>query len=666
MSERDSYRPDIDGLRAVAVGAVVAYHAFPGALPGGFVGVDVFFVISGYLISGIILSALAERRFTFANFYARRIRRIFPALAVVLGAVSIAGWFLLYADDYARLGRHIAAGAAFMSNFVLWRESSYFDTAAELKPLLHLWSLAIEEQFYLAWPLLLVIAARSRIGRRGEDVGRGPLVLTLAIGTASFLAAIWIVRIDRTPAFFSPWTRFWELLAGATLACVEIDRELKAGVEAIRAARWPAHALAIAGALMIAAGVVVIDSTRVFPGLWVMLPVVGTFFLLVSGPRAWLNRHVLSMPALVWIGLISYPLYLWHWPLLSLARLTNGGTPPAAWRVALIAISVVLAWVTYRLVESPIRFGSRRRGAVPVLAAAMVLMLAVGVATSAASGFINRPINRSDAAHLVDYYERLRKDGLREAYRAECDFMEWGSEDTRAEIDPSCTVPGRDQTIFLWGDSFAQSLSLGIREQLPAGATLAQVTTSACIAAVSNFDLSVRNRRCEKANLYAMDRIRELRPSLVIVAQAGGQTVVDWEALSARVVALGAQSVVVVGPFPLWRPGLPRIVAERHLADRAEYLRTGLDRDVFVHDRELAAMVAGLPNVTYVSLIDRLCRDGACLARVPGAGDLDLMALDFGHLTPKGSSYVGRAVFQPLLDGVLRRGGTSVPPEGAR
>lgn len=301
MTVSGNYRPDIDGLRAVAVIVVVAYHAFPQLMPGGFIGVDVFFVISGYLISGIILGAVATDTFSYANFYARRIRRIFPALAVVLAAVAVAGWFLLYVDDYQRLGRHIAAGAGFASNFLLWRESSYFDVAVELKPLLHLWSLAIEEQFYLAWPLLLVFASRWT---------RGPLLLVLAIGTASFLVSIWQVRIDRTPAFFSPWTRFWELLAGATLACIEIDRVLK-----VRLDRWLSiHALpdaaAVIGSTMIVAGLVLIDATRVFPGLWVLLPVGGTFLLLVAGPRAMVNRAMLSLPPIVWIGLISYPLYL--------------------------------------------------------------------------------------------------------------------------------------------------------------------------------------------------------------------------------------------------------------------------------------------------------------------------------------------------------------------
>jgi len=212
MNQADrSYRPDIDGLRALAVAVVLIFHAFPARLPGGFVGVDVFFVISGYLISGIILHARTAGRFTYAGFYARRIRRIFPALAVMLAAVLVSGWFLLYADDYARVGYHAAAGAAFFSNIAFWREASYFDVAAELKPLLHLWSLGVEEQFYLVWPVIVIVASRWR---------RGPLIATLAIGTLSFLLSIWTVRIDRTPAFYAPWNRFWELLAGATIACL--------------------------------------------------------------------------------------------------------------------------------------------------------------------------------------------------------------------------------------------------------------------------------------------------------------------------------------------------------------------------------------------------------------------------------------------------------------
>ena len=656
MNQADRrYRPDIDGLRALAVGIVMIFHAFPARLPGGFVGVDVFFVISGYLISGIILEAHARGRFTFANFYARRIRRIFPALGVVLAAVIAAGWFVLYADDYARLGYHAAAGAAFFSNFALWREASYFDVAADLKPLLHLWSLGVEEQFYFVWPVLLIVAARWR---------RGPLVATLAIGTLSFLISIWTVRIDRTPAFYAPWNRFWELLAGATLACVEADPSLSAWKDRVLSRRSIPECAAVAGLIAIVAGVWLIDRSRVFPGLWVMLPVGGTFLLIVSGPRAWLNRALLSQRPVVFIGLVSYPLYLWHWPLLSLAHILLGATPPPPLRLTLLAASVVLAWATYRVIEHPIRFGARARFAVPALALALAIVAAAGGVIYSSGGLIDRPVNRSDAARLVDYYERLRTKGLADAYRLQCDFMILDNGQLRQSLDPSCTAAGSD--VMLWGDSFAQALSLGIRESLPPNKTLAQVTTSACKAEIENFDLSVKDRRCEVTNQFAMETIQRLRPQIVIVAQAAAHAATDWPALTSRVFSLGAKHVVVVGPFPLWHPTLPRVYAEHHMQDHADYAGIGLDTAVFEIDRSLGLRLGGVPNVTYLSLLDQLCRDSsspstesakgdrACLARVPGENELDLMAVDFGHLSPKGSSYLGRKIWKPYFDRVLK------------
>ena len=216
------YRRDIDGLRGIAILTVVGFHFLPSVVRGGFIGVDIFFVISGYLISAIVLAAAADGRFSLSGFYARRIKRIFPALALVLGSVLTVGWSYLYADDYANLGMHAGAGAAFAANLVQWNESSYFDTAAELKPLLHLWSLGIEEQFYFVWPLLLAWASRRR---------RGPLAAVVVLGVMSFGWAIVTVRLDRTAAFFAPWTRFWELLAGAALAA--IDTALSAASPAV-------------------------------------------------------------------------------------------------------------------------------------------------------------------------------------------------------------------------------------------------------------------------------------------------------------------------------------------------------------------------------------------------------------------------------------------------
>src|SRR3954462_920038 len=208
-SPAHAYRPDVDGLRAVAVLAVLAYHAFPSVLPGGFAGVDVFFVISGYLITGIIIEDLARERFTYANFYWRRIRRIFPALILVLVTCLALGWLVLLPDEYAQLGKHVAAGAGFVSNIALWREAGYFDSAAELKPLLHLWSLGVEEQYYLVWPLFLFLFKKQ---------SNRMLWMILGIGALSFILNILMVSRYPTAAFYLPVTRFWELLAGSLLA----------------------------------------------------------------------------------------------------------------------------------------------------------------------------------------------------------------------------------------------------------------------------------------------------------------------------------------------------------------------------------------------------------------------------------------------------------------
>ena len=358
------YRPDVDGLRALAVLAVLAFHAFPQLAPGGFVGVDIFFVISGFLISGIIFDGLASGRFTFSDFYWRRVRRIFPALALVLAASLAIGWFVLLPDEYSELGQHVAAGAAFVANVALWREGGYFDTAAELKPLLHLWSLGVEEQYYLVWPVLL-FALRKR-----------PSVMLwaiVAIAVLSFALNLWLTAEKPRAAFFLPMGRFWELLAGSLLAYFACYRRLGAQAPNLKAN---------AGLAMMAASLFLLDGQRAFPGLWALLPVLGTVLVVWAGPQAWINRMLLSRPGLVWIGLISYPLYLWHWPLLAYARIAGAGEPSAAARLALCALSLLLAWLTYELIEKKIRFpraASVRRISVPALAASMAAIGVVGV-----------------------------------------------------------------------------------------------------------------------------------------------------------------------------------------------------------------------------------------------------------------------------------------------
>lgn len=356
------HRADIDGLRAIAILAVLVFHAWPEILPGGFVGVDIFFVISGFLISSIIFKGLAHDAFSFVDFYSRRIKRIFPALAVMLVAVLAVGWYALLTDEFAQLGKHVAAGAGFVSNVVLWREAGYFDRDAALKPLLHLWSLGIEEQFYLGWPLLAFLAWKWRINM---------LAVIAIVGLSSFFLNIAYVTINESATFYLPVTRIWELAVGSLLAYGQVFRPQQ--LEAVQ--RAAKNLLAAIGAVLLVASISLLDSYRLFPGWWGLLPTGAMFLLIAAGPQAWINRKILANRALVFVGLISYPLYLWHWPLFSFQRIV-GPEPDTTVKVLTLAAAFLLAWLTYRFIETPVRSGRAGRRIAPALTVAVA---AVGV-----------------------------------------------------------------------------------------------------------------------------------------------------------------------------------------------------------------------------------------------------------------------------------------------
>lgn len=385
-SQHHTYRADIDGLRAIAVLSVILFHAFPGWLHGGFAGVDVFFVISGFLISGIILQELRQGNLRFSGFYARRIRRIFPALITVLTAVCAAGWFLLTPDEYEQLGKHIAAGAGFVGNFTLCGEAGYFDSAAELKPLLHLWSLAIEEQFYLVYPFMLWIVYRVKFN---------PLAAIVLLFLLSFGINIAQVTAHPETTFFYPHTRFWELWVGAILASINLfyrekarfylNKLFPAGLLRLkRGGKCNSSILpflaGVTGIALLLSSLLVIHRTSPFPGWWAFMPIAGTSLLILAGPQSWVNRNILSNKLMVFVGVISYPLYLWHWPLLAFARIfNNNNLPPRNIRIACVLAGFLLAWLTLRYIENPIRFGTRTRVKIISLSGAMALIACAGL-----------------------------------------------------------------------------------------------------------------------------------------------------------------------------------------------------------------------------------------------------------------------------------------------
>lgn len=361
-----AYRGDIDGLRAIAVCSVVIYHFFPNHLPGGFVGVDIFFVISGFLISQIALSLSEKGQWSYSRFYTRRINRIFPALVLVLLVNMALGWYALVPNEFQSLGKHIAGSAGFIVNFLLWGEAGYFDAAASTKPLLHMWSLAIEEQFYIVWPI--VMTTIMGLARRRAFI----LLACLILISLAFSATL--TYRDPDAAYYSPLSRFFELAIGGFLAFLyQNRRDYKI--------RIYGEILSAIGLLVILASMFLVNDKSPFPGFTALLPVLGTAAVIWAGPNTFTNRWGLSLKPMIWMGLISYPLYLWHWPLLVWGKLIRMSDHLSAKdRLALIALAVALAWLTFLFVERPVRKRNNRRTAI-ALASVMAVLLALGLSS---------------------------------------------------------------------------------------------------------------------------------------------------------------------------------------------------------------------------------------------------------------------------------------------
>ncbi len=390
--KKEYYRPDIDGLRAISVIGVLLFHFYPSILPGGYAGVDVFFTISGFLITGILIRSMKNETFSIARFYLNRIIRIFPVLLVVLTLSLVWGWFFYFPEKFARLGSHVAGGTLFISNLVFWKEVGYFDHEAHSKPLLHLWSLAVEEQFYIFWPVFVYFIVRKF---------KKPESLILLITLVSFFFSIFYIKSNPTGAFYNPVSRLWELSAGGLLSCLTyIDR-----------AKIKYHSVfSFIGIALIILPFFLYTSTTTFPGKNALYPVIGTLLIIFMADHAWINRTILQNKYIVAIGLVSYPLYLWHWPLLVIAKdLTIfPSLNPDLVKVAMLLLSIFLAFLSYHFLEKPIqRHRTFKRGIILVCFSLILLVCGFGVYKDKGYAFRNIPRGTS-----YDWPTELNKNDL--------------------------------------------------------------------------------------------------------------------------------------------------------------------------------------------------------------------------------------------------------------
>jgi peptidoglycan/LPS O-acetylase OafA/YrhL len=610
------YRGDIDGLRGIAVLLVVAYHIQTRFTHGGFIGVDVFFVISGFLITSIVFRDLEKSRFTITEFYVRRIRRIAPALIGVLIATSITAYFYLLPSELKGYSCSLLAALFSGSNFYFWDQTGYFNAQNSMMPLLHTWSLAVEEQFYLLFPAFLALVHRYF---------RTRLVYIFSIlALASFLLSARTAFSNPNFAFYWPVTRAWELLCGSLLVWVEIP-----GMKN----RVMRNLAATVGLVLICFAATAYNEYTPFPGITALAPCLGAVLIIGAGSAGKTSvGRLLSFRPLVFIGLISYSLYLWHWPVIVFQSmgLTIDGLSVTAQKILAVGISLLLATLSWRFIECPFR---GNRGAVATSKLFQVTALCASVPAIAACSFLllrGVPSRFPPSAIMVASY--LDNSGTPSRYRTGSCFLTEAYSfldfDQAVCLRESKTLPN----YLILGDSHAAHLEYGLSNIFP-DVNFLQATASGCKPTVTQ---EVRGApQCVKLVNFIL---RDYLPtSHVKVVLLGGH----WRASDLVNIYPTIQYIrglgmtpIILGPVVEYDASLPRLLAlsiEKSDPSLAQRHRLATVSDL---DQQMANLARDQWHVRYFSYFDALCRNGKC--QEYGAPQVPLQE-DTTHLTGLGS-----------------------------
>lgn len=649
-----NYRSDIDGLRGIAVLCVVLFHAGVGGFSGGFVGVDIFFVISGYLICSIIQREIEEQRFSYAKFYARRARRILPALFAVLLVCFVAAVLVMTAAEMQDFSKSAVANIGAVSNIYFWKSANYFSTSAELKPLMMTWSLSVEEQFYLFFPPVLLLIRRYK-----WNTGLALAALT----AASLLASVWMTSRNPSTAFFLLPARAWELGVGALLA----HYDSRAALTRHALPAWVKQALGVAGLLAVVAAITMFDGTTAFPGIAAALPVFGAA-MLIAANGSLVNRVILGNKALVFVGLVSYSLYLWHWPMLSFARLVADRPISVNTALVLVALSFLLAIVSWRFVEQPFR--TTRAGDARTLwryGAATAAMLAIGVGLIAGRGW---PQRLPDDFVAIERSAPIPGDPCLAGYGQ-----------TALNLSPACVTGTAPGSMALIGDSHAAAIGGGLRAMAAQyGIGFTQLTKASCPAlkGVTRHMLNqpLHARECASFNQAALAKVRDdpaiktvvmagywsapfaqeaagqrftldERPDADVTPEQSRQYLRQGLAATVDMMTAAGKTVLLVKDVPMFNFDPVRAVAAALIPARkamATALGMPPSGDGHTADDSLVTNKADMasayiddigrryPHITLVDPAATLCAAGRCSY----SGRADLYYVDFQHLTAVG------------------------------
>lgn len=617
-----NYRADIDGLRGVAVLLVVAFHLGTSKVPGGFVGVDVFFVISGYLIGTIILSELASDKFSLLSFYERRVRRIFPALFVTLIVTSLFAYRFFLPSEMDEYAKSLVAATTSVSNIFFLHLSGYFEGPAAMKPLLHTWSLAVEEQFYIFLPLFLMAIRKFSVSKQR--------VLVLAVALLSFSVSVWGAFHSPASTFYLSHTRAWELMLGTLIALNVFPSFSNAIVR---------NAASMVGIILILVAAFFFSKTTPFPGLSAALPCMGAALIIAAGRGGQsLVGRALALSPMVFIGMISYSLYLWHWPLIvfqGVSGIFAQGIWPKAAKFVVLCVSFVVATLSWKFVEQPFR---DRHGKFPrpvlfrFAGAAAFVIVAFGAAALATRGFPSR--YPSEAVRVASFLENA--DPATEAqYRVGSCFLT--SRNVHANFDPSVCLKrdAQRRNELLIGDSHAAQLWYGLSSVFK-DINFLQATASGCKPTLEQ-GLGVDKRCTQLMNYIFHDYLQGHRVDSVLIAARWDGS--DLPRLDRTVSWLKQQGIAVVlfGPVVQYDSALPRLLA---ISIQQNDPRIPADHRVAYYERldsEMSQLARDKLGVHYISYFKLLCRQGECLEYA--AKGIPLQS-DYGHFTGDGSVLV--------------------------
>ncbi|MBH0057977.1 acyltransferase [Pseudoalteromonas sp. SWXJZ94C] len=631
-----NFRKDINGLRAIAVIAVVLFHFNASWMPGGFAGVDVFFVISGFLMTSIIIRGFERERFSIISFYLARASRIIPALAALCFVLLVFGWFFLIPSEFQLLGKHAGSSIGFISNIAYWRESGYFDAISHEKWLLHTWSLSVEWQFYLIYPVLLVVMQKIMSVKR--------IKIVLLIGTIlGFIYCVYITYSSPNFAYYFLPSRAWEMMLGgiAYLYPLDISSNRK------KMTQW-------LGFFLILGSYIFISKENIWPGYLALIPCFGAFLILQANQNdSLLTSNIVFQK----LGYWSYSIYLWHWPLTVYYYESSGGNHSP---IIYIILSVLLGWLSYKYIEC-IKLHKIEKITFINLLKFKPLHYVLVISFSSIIIFISNGVNwkfraaanSPDALYLKKYQkENYVSKYVNIEYKQECNFFD-GNKAKINDIPDSCINNG-EGGIFLWGDSHAQALSYGLRSTFTE-TVFNQVATSGCRPLVKEDILTKSEFKiaCDKSNTKAKNAILQIKPKIIILAQKLEHDKNNYFEIKNYLDSNNINaSILLIGPVPQWRPSLPKAIVKRHFNPSERYIK-----DVYFVEETLSINSIlkerySDSKINYISIIDALCNDNnKCLAKIDDKNTP--LIWDYGHLSLEGSMYIAQTVISSKIKKIL-------------